>query len=155
MNRVVGLLLALLFAPPLDAAPVPKALKNPRPLDGTWKVTDWHYSAAHPHLDDDITWTIEGETLTVTWTKAETPSGVAANATRTITRPAGGAGNAVDFTIRYGDGTPTSVRPAVVELGGDTLKLCMSTTHNGPRPSECKPADGAILYVLKRVDATK
>lgn len=150
------LLAAVLLACPLLAAPVPKSVKRATPpLNGEWKVVEWHVDETRMQLTDNILWTIDGETLTVRGVRQAVPAGFAANATRTVTRPEGGADNAIDYVIEYTDGTPPSHRPAVIELDGDRLALCMASTHNGPRPAECKPTQGTIMYVLKRVDAAK
>lgn len=151
-----ALFACVLLACPLLAAPVPKSVKRATPpLNGEWKVLEWYVDDSRMQLSDDILWTIDGETLSVRGVRQEVPVGFASNATRTVTRPEGGAENAIDYVITYSDGTPTSHRPAVIELDGDRLSLCMASTHNGPRPAECKPTRGTITYVLERAGATK
>jgi uncharacterized protein (TIGR03067 family) len=145
------LLTLLLLALPAVAAPVPKALKkNPHPLNGKWVVVEWHTDEARLGVSDTIYWTIDGDSLSVRGVRDEVPEGFLANVSRTITRPDGGADNAIDFNIAFADGSATIRRPAVIDLDGDRLSLCMSDTHNGTRPAECKPARGTIMYVLKR-----
>lgn len=148
------LLTLLLLTAPVAAAPVPKALKKAAPaLDGTWQLVESHVGEFRAQLTDDIRWEIEGERLTVTSTRQAVPDGFVANATRTISKAEGGAANAVVYTINFTDGNPSSVRPAVLELNGDTFTICLADSHNGPRPPECKPTQGAMTYTLKRMDA--
>ena len=78
-------------------------------------------------------------------------AGFVPNATRTVKRPEGDAADAIDYTISPADGTPPSFRPAVFEVDGDTFKICLTSTHNGPRPTDCTPVLGTTMYVLKRV----
>ena len=149
-----SLLALLTLVLPLVAAPVPKALKkNPHPLAGEWVVEERYYNELRMQLTDEIRWTIDGDNLTVRGKRQAVPDGFAVNATRTITKPEGGEAGAFDYTIVYTDGAPTSLRPAVIQVDGDRFTLCMSSSHNGPRPTECKPAQGTMMYVLKRVDA--
>lgn len=153
--RLLAVLAVGVFTGAGIGAPVPKALKkSPPPLDGTWELVEWHSNGARMELSDEVRWTIEGETLTVKGKKQETPVGFVANATRSVKRPEGGADNAIDYTISPTDGTSPSFRPAVFELGGDTFKICLSSVHNGPRPTECQPSNG-VMYVLKRVTDEK
>ena len=160
MGRVWHLLAAFLFSTllwvatppthPAVAAPVPKALKKSSGLDGEWVLVEWYSGESRMQLTDDVRWAIDGEQLTVTSTKQAVPVGFAANATRTVRRPEGGAADAIDYTINFTDGSAPSFRPAVFELSGDTFKICLSDTHNGARPPECKPTRDSMLYVLKR-----
>jgi uncharacterized protein (TIGR03067 family) len=143
----------LVLALPVFAAPVPKALKKASALDGTWHLTESYSGDTRMQLTDDIRWEINGEQLTVTSTKQAVPNGFVANATRTLKRPDDGGANAIDYTIIPPDGGQISFRPAVFEVDGDTLKMSLSATHNGPRPADCKPANGAMLYVLKRAES--
>lgn len=150
------LLVLAACALPLLAAPVPKALvKKATGLDGTWQVVEWHSGEFRMPLTDDIRWAIEGERLTVSSTRQAVPDGFVGNATRTITRPEGGAADAFVYTITSADGSGPSVRPAVIEVDGDTFKICLADTHNGPRPPECKPTSGAMTYTLKRAAPAK
>ena len=152
--RLLALLSAGLFAGSLTAAPVPKALKKPpASLDGAWELIEWHFNDSVGQLTDDIRWAIDGDKLTVTGQKQT--GHFVANVTRTLVRPGGGGGNAVDYTIGFSDGTPTLVRPAVFEVKDDRLTLCLTNSHNGPRPIECTPGRGVTVYVLRRVKEEK
>ena len=153
--RLLALLTAGSFIMVAITAPVPKGLKKgSEPLDGTWRVVEWHLAGNRTALTDDILWTISGETLTVEGTNQGVGAGFVANATRTVWRPEGGAPNEIDYTIIYDGGTQHSFRPSVFELDGDTFKICLSATANGPRPAACKSSEG-VLYVLKRVTDVK
>ena len=147
------LLALFLFAAPLVAAPVPKALKKRPALDGVWQVVEWHSGNAQLQLTDEVLWKIDGETLAVEGKNTATPAGFVANANRTMKKPEGGADNAIDYTILPTDGSRPSFRPSVFEVDGDTFTICLTDTHNGPRPAECKPSGDTVTYVLKRVDA--
>lgn len=143
----------LLFALPAVAAPVPKSVKkDPQPLNGTWEVVEWYVDETRMQLSDTILWSIDGEKLAVRGVREEVPVGFLSNASRTITKPEGGAADAIDYTITSTDGTAPSHRPAVFELEKDRFSICMTTTHNGGRPAECKPIRGTIMYVLKRAE---
>jgi uncharacterized protein (TIGR03067 family) len=143
----------LLLALPLAAAPVPKSLKKPaNPLAGEWVVTDWYIDDAQMRRTEEARWSIDGEKLTVTGKGPGAPEGFQDNVRRTITRPEGGGPNAFDYTILPNDGDPVSLRPAVIEFVDDTFTICMSSRHNGTRPTACVPTQGTIMYTLKRVE---
>jgi uncharacterized protein (TIGR03067 family) len=146
-------LLVLLLAVPLVAAPVPKALKKKAPaLDGTWKIVEWYSGDTRMQLTDEVIWTVDGENLAVEGKVKGAPDGFVPNATRTMRKPDDGPDNALDYTITPTDGSRQSFRPAVYELDGDTFKICLTDSHNGPRPTECKPDGRTVMYVLKRVE---
>ena len=98
----------LLFAGPVVAAPVPKALKkNPYPLAGEWVVEERYYNETRMQMADEIRWTIDGDTLTVRGKRQAVPDGFVTNATRTLTKSEGGEPGAFDYTIVYTDGSTT------------------------------------------------
>jgi uncharacterized protein (TIGR03067 family) len=145
----------LVFAAPLVAAPVPKALKKADALGGEWQVVEWHLDGERMQLSDDIRWVIDGEQVAVAGKKEAVPVGFQSDVTRQIKRTEGGEANAVEYIMTPTDGGRPTVRPAVIELTADTFKLCMTDMHNGPRPTACAPAVGTIMFVLKRVEADK
>ena len=147
-----------LLASAVTAAPVPKDLKKKDvSLDGTWEVVEWHSNGNKVTSTIAMKWVIDGQHLTI---DRQNKGGVAlarpANVSYTLVKPEGAASNALDYTINYANGvTPSRAMPGVIEADGDTLKFCYASAANGERPTECKAAQGTVLYVFKRVDVAK
>jgi len=150
-------LLAAAFASAALAAPVPKDLKKKTAsLDGTWEVTEWFSSGNKVTTSVTIRWVIDGQNLTIERTNPKGGGALAraTTVTYTLVKPDGGASNALDYTYNYTNGlNPSRTMPGVFEVDGDTLKFCWTSTTNGERPAECKPAQGTTMYVFKKVDA--
>lgn len=73
----------------------------------------------------------------------------------TLESPEDGQHAGVDFTIRRDDGRPTRCQAGTLEVDGDTIRLAESVDLT--RPRDTRPAEGRVVYVLKRVEgkATK
>ncbi len=146
----------LLFALPLAAAPVPKALKMTGvSLDGKWEAVEYYYNGKIVFNNVAVTWVIDGEKLSIDQVaRGGGQVGGAADVSYALVRPDGGAANALDYTNTYtGTSIPKRTTPGVFEMEGDSLKYCFAGAVNGERPTECKPALGTGMYVFKRADA--
>jgi len=135
------LIVLLVLAVPVFAAPVPKSVKKP-PLtspDGAWRLLKFSSDGAEPALPQSMAldWVIEGDFINpssrAAW--AAQPKG-----TPNFTRPDPEKPN----LRKWG------VCPAVYEVDGDTLRCCYA--HDGRKElTECKPAQGIHYYVFERV----
>ena len=151
-------LAAVLLASVAVAAPVPKDLKKKEvSLNGSWEVVEWHSNGNKVNSTVAMKWVIDGQTLTIErQNKGGGLIGKPANISYTLVKPDGGAPNALDYTINYANGlNPCRSMPGVFEVDGDSLKFCYASLVNGERPAKCEPAQGTVLYVFKRVDASK
>ncbi|MCU0704311.1 MAG: TIGR03067 domain-containing protein [Fimbriiglobus sp.] len=138
------------------AAPVPKDLrKKPANLNGVWEVVEYHVNGNKSNSTISTKWVIDGESLTIERVaKGGAVIGKAANVSYFLVKPEGGPANALDYTYVYtNNAIPSRAMPGVYELDADTLKFCWTNTPNGERPGECKPAQGNLMYVFKRVDS--
>jgi hypothetical protein len=131
------LIALLLFALPVLAAPVPKALKKNNSPDGHWYLKEFNG-------DGKPDTTLNGFRRHVL-IEGERYSCAAAG------RPDGS--DSTNWTIR--DPEKPHLRtwgkmPAVYEVEGDTLRCCYA--HDGrPELTECKPGQGIHYYVYERV----
>jgi hypothetical protein len=128
----------LLFALPALAAPVPKSLKKPPANpDGVWRWVEYTGDGqgfCYDWLARD--WVIAGEHIF--------PA--------VSVEPAHGDKGPPNFTL-IDEGHPRlrqwGDRPAVFEVAGDTLRLCVA--FDGRKElSECKPDTGVGYYVFER-----
>lgn len=132
-----SLLVLLLFAVPVLAAPVPKAVKKDTSPDGYWYLKEVILDGtSDTKLEGFARHTvIEGERYSCAVDK----------------RPAPNTSN--NWTIRDPDRPHLRMwgtMPAVYEVDGDTLRACYA--HDGRKEfTECKPGLGIHYYVFERV----
>ena len=151
MGRFV--LLLLLVALPLAAAPVPKAKP---PLNGVWEMTENDFHG--PRKPDDlwILWVIDGGKLNVVRDRDMLKAQQAGDKTEALT-----------FEIRFPDPKDSSAFDLVTkveskgeevllgrwELSEGKLTLCYCLKPTDKRPAVCKREDGLSWNVFKMTDA--
>ena len=156
MHRLIVLLIC---AAPLAAAPVPKALKKKPSLDGTWLVDDCWYNLDKHDRTEWRVWTATGEKLAAypvndvdEW-RAYIDDKKPYCWRWTITFPDPNDPTAID--MREGEGEKAKVLRGRFVLDGDSLKLCYNVTVTEPRPTVCEPAKTVVYYSFKRVEESK
>ncbi len=153
--RAFALFNILFFVNSVLAALVPKELKKPASIDGTWEVTERYLDGVRDDSTSPIRWTIGGESLVIEMQRRGVFRRVAGFSYRLV-KPQGGRANEIDYTLTPDNiESMTSTFRAVVELDGDTIKLCMSKSPEQDRPTKCEAMSGADLYVFKRVKEVK
>jgi hypothetical protein len=146
--RPFALLVASLFTAPLLAAPVPKGIKSPRPLDGTWELAGVCVDAHERDFSPEV-WVIDGRKLS----KGD-DGGRGGGYTLTL-RPDVGQ-HAIDITP-----SRSGVRDEVDECEfalvqeGSILVVCYSTASIPGRPTGSHPRKGHALLFFKRVKGEK
>ncbi|MCU0704312.1 MAG: hypothetical protein MUF18_10090 [Fimbriiglobus sp.] len=144
------LLALLVFAFPLLAAPVPKALKaKPVSIDGDWR---WETQEANGQVSpapkgDYLLWRVAGDTMTLI-RESGGPEGVYTCRFVSEERPDS------PRTFEYKVDRNGYHRRGVCELDGDTLRVAFGDNSNIP-PAEVKSGPKTSLYVFKRVIDTK
>lgn len=142
------LVVLLLFALPVLAAPVPKALKAKATMDGVWEWVEFNGN------DGQMRYTIpkptyrriDGDRISIGKQSVEELAREESRHTlhiRDENQP----------HLRTYD-TGGSKYSAVVELDGDTLRWCFALDPS-VTITECKPANGVYYYVFKRVKEEK
>lgn len=143
------LLALLVFALPLAAAPVPKAIKaRPVTLDGVWQCVEFNGWDGRMKSPDTVGtyWRIAGDKMS--------------RARKTTAELA--AADALEFTLRARDEADPRLREYVVganaapystvfERDGDTLRWAWCTDPKATITA-CQPAADVYYYVFKRVD---
>lgn len=145
-------LLAVLLAAPVFAAPVPKQDKKITDLDGTWEMVEQHRSGKRDDPAKPIHWTIDGDSLVI---KMQSKKGFqqVEGTTFQLVKPAGGKANEIDFVLTHNDDrdhTPV-VFPGVFELDADTFKLSTPSGSPGKRPTKCESTKDIDFLIFKRV----
>ena len=153
-NMRLFALLAILSVGPLVAAPVPKEVKKTAMMDGIWEMTERHFSGIRDDSMSPIRWTINGESLVIEHQGKDGFRRIAGSTYRLV-KPEVGLANAMDYVQTSDDkDIPPSIFRSLVELNGDTLKICLPNAEQN-RPIECKPSLRAAYYVFKRVKEEK
>jgi hypothetical protein len=150
MTASRALVLALLFASAAVAAPVPKALKAATDvnLDGKWEVVElWSGMSDVAKLNPWV-WEIKGESLTVFIQEKGTLKLYDPNMKTTLTRPADGGADAIDYLRDDGKSPMTFKGTAVIE--NEQLILCFDGPGK-PRRVERAPFQSGWYYKFKRV----
>ena len=152
---MLRLITLLLFALPLAAAPVPKAVKKAT-ADGVWEVTEWSSRGRAVNSTLTVRWTIDGETLAIE--RTSTNPGVIVRPPQnppayTLAKADKDDPTAVDYSATYPGGERVVKYPGRMEVDGDTLRFCFDVSGTGTRPAECKAGDTVTYYVFKRVKA--
>lgn len=150
MSRLV---LLLLFATPLLAAPVPKAKDKPS-LGGTWEVIERH-EGGKPLFRCDIreVWECDGTQVTVRYGADDAPkNGVEATGFK-LELPDVSDPTAVNILQSTPKGVITSVGRA--EFDGDTVRLVFALGADDLRPAKAETGAGVSYVKLKRVDQSK
>ena len=130
----------LMLSAPLVAAPVPKALKKqPVSYDGKWKLVEFWWGEEKGVFRENMAtvWTLEGEKMYIG------PKG-ANNVTHKLLISDPAKPNVRQFG-------QIETRPTLLELDGDTLKLCKSLSD--AEVKECVPGKGVNYYVFTRLPA--
>ncbi len=139
----------LLFALPLAAAPVPKALKKaPASLEGNWRwesqETNGKVSPAPP--SDYCLWKVAGDNMTLSTEKGtmkDEPCGLVSATNADGVR-------AFEYTVNSNG----YHRRGVCEVDGDTLRVAYTHDNKVP-PAAVKGDNGGVVYVFKRVIDSK
>ncbi len=142
------LFVLLLFALPVVAAPVPKALKKTATEDGVWEWVEFngHNGAMKYTIPKPMYRRIDGDRMSIGKSSVEE-----------VLR------EELKHTIRARDEKQPNLRTydtggvqysAVLELDGDTLRWCYALDLKATI-TECKPANGVYYYEFKRVKEVK
>lgn len=141
-----GLLVLLLLPLLAVAAPVPKSLKGQRQrVDGLWTLTEAYIGDRQIEGGIRIWWVSDNRNNDAD--NPRLPEGEVIICT--LESPDNGPHAGVDFTIRRDDGRPAWCQAGTLEVDGDTIRLAESVDLS--RPNDTQPAEGRIVYVLKRV----
>jgi uncharacterized protein (TIGR03067 family) len=142
----------LLFAAPLLAAPVPKALKAkpPASLDGRWKMESQEANgkSGPPSERDYNTWVVAGDTMHLVRDGDATKEGV--YPCRFVSDPRDDGPRTFEYKVDQNG----YHRRGVCELDGDTLRVAFSGDAN-TRPAAVQSSDTVTVYTFKRVPDTK
>lgn len=150
------LALAALFplAALAPAAPVPKGVKQPSGLDGTWELLRQNAGGEERAVSATFHWTIEGEALTTDRNGEKEPGQSGPDCS--LVRPKDGPANARDYVIHTLGGKPFDrVFRGIAEVDGDTFTFCYAVGEKGERPTECKAGPEVVVFVFKRVHPAK
>ena len=139
MRRLVILILAI-SAGRLDAAPVPKELKQNETLQGVWKVESL-VIFGQPSAEN-LYWSIDADGNLVRHSDPVAP----ANAARSIVLKQDRTAKDLDFCTRYMTFLGT------YRLRGDTLEFCLAKQGEA-RPAAIEATPATYLWTLKRVKA--
>jgi hypothetical protein len=143
MPRV--LLVLLVIAPAVVAAPVPKSLKKPPTLDGRWEAVLMHASQRDIIAGNTTVWDISGEKLTRSFKQ---PDGtLRSNLTLTVTIPDKSKPDEID----YGSGPNETLFRARIMLTADELTIRFAD-QNAPRPADMTEGNDGYYYQFKRVE---
>ncbi len=144
MNRTAIVLFVISSTAP--AAPVPKEAKVPEKVQGTWKVESL-IAFGQPVQLTDQHWTLDA-TGALNYHAGPTP-------------PDGAEKYAfLEFDIRektvdFRYNGSTFDYPGLVELRGDTLKICIAMKDDPARPKAIEAGPSVSFWTLKRVKEKK
>jgi uncharacterized protein (TIGR03067 family) len=139
------LVLLVVSAGVMSAAPVPKGLKKAAPpLDGRWRIVEAVYDGQPQDVSRAEDWYIEGE-----WFKLGSPPVTDGRTGLKLIRDEKNPAQ-VEYHNIHGDGS-VSRFPGLLEVSGDEMKFCY-VSHGNPRPTEMAPAKGVTYRVFKRVE---
>ena len=124
--------LAVLWALPLAAAPVPKELRTPA-LVGTWEIRGTNRWSIPKDIYDGDRWVFSA---TGGFSNPDYAGGSYALV------PAG-----LDVRLEPGAGP----RKAIFALSGDVLKVAFCQ-KGGERPSDFEPSQHTVIYTFRRVE---
>lgn len=152
MGRFVILLL-LVFAAPLFAAPVPKVVKKVEPtLQGTWEVVERQNNGQPLQPSGREFWVFDGEKYAIfdglkDESELRDPKRKPFSGTRVVPDPQDAA--AIDLD----EGPHHNISRML--LGGDTLHIAITLEQKNGRPAEAKPGQGIAYIKFQRVDPAK
>jgi len=134
-----SIVLLLLLAPLVSAAPVPKELKrggDDQAILGTWDMV-LHSNGGGPPTPQAVKWELgkDGQAFIIN------PNRIA------ITYKLHQATSPKSFDWNW----PGASHMGLYELKGDTLKVVIMSAGGAARPTELKPAEGAIYCEFQRV----
>ncbi len=138
------LVLTVLLAAPIWAAPVPREVRNGPALEGTWEVVTMHSNGVGMEMYQGARWKIGKETIDIEYPealRARQPS--VSNKIHRVdgtTRP-----RQLDYTNYQG-----MDRKAVFEIQGDKLTICIPVDTTD-RPKELKADTSNLFYTFKRI----
>ena len=153
MNARTALAL-LVFAAPLFAAPVPKALKKaPATIEGRWRLESQEANGrpTAPSKGDYNLWVVAGDTMQLVREGDATKEGVYPCLFVSQLRDDG------PRTFEYKVDQNGYHRRGVCEVDGDTLRVAFGSTADdaGKLPAAVKSSDSVTVYTFKRVPDTK
>jgi hypothetical protein len=143
------LVVLVLLAVPVCAAPVPRAKVKAPNFDGTWEVVELRVGDQDATALNPKVWVIEGQSVSC---YQRHPDGSrtlwAADTTFALVRPDGAEADAVDYVLTSGG---SAIRfHGRVRVTADELTLCFSQ-EGQPRPTEITPGSGVSYERFKRV----
>lgn len=146
------LVLLVVAAVPLVAAPVPKAAKGKTTLEGKWDTVERVALGSDVTATRPMVWDVSGAVLIMydrhqdgTLTLAAAP-----NATVTLAPPDGGAADELDFL--YVEGDSRKLYKGRSRWDGDDLLVSFGEP-GADRPTEVKATESVYHYRLKRAKA--
>jgi hypothetical protein len=143
-----SLVVLLLAALPLVAAPVPKSIKpKAANLDGRWEIVELWSGMADVTTLNPWVWEIQGETLTIHVNEGGTLKVHDPKTKTTLVRPVTGGADDIDYV--RDEGTPR-LFPGIIVVTESELVICFDSPGN-PRPTERKPFPSGWYYRFKRI----
>ena len=139
-----ALMLTLLLAPVAVAAPVPKELRNPPPLEGTWEVVTMHSLGQETTAYRGARWKIGRDEIGIDYPeaiRAQYPS--VSNKINGVNRSA--SPKQLDYTNYQG-----ADRKAIYEVEGDKLTICIPM-QIPDRPKGLAADETNLFYTFRRV----
>ncbi len=143
----------LLFAVPVFAAPVPKALKQaPATIEGGWRMQSQETGGRQnlPGKGDYNLWKVDGDTMTLIREDNAGKDGVYPCRFTSETNTDGVR------TFEYKVDQNGYHRRGVCELNGDTLRIAFGTDNKTPPAAvKSEPGSGVTVYTFQRVTDSK
>jgi uncharacterized protein (TIGR03067 family) len=137
-------LLLLVAAGVATAAPVPKGLKKPAPMDGRWRIVEAVYDGQPQDVSRAADWYIDGE-----WFNLGSPPAADAKTGLKLVRDEQNP-SLVEYHNIHSIGS-VSRFPGLLEVNGDEMRFCYVSQGN-PRPTEMAPGPGVTYRVFKRME---
>jgi uncharacterized protein (TIGR03067 family) len=149
-----SLLIVLVTASPFFAAPVPKVKEKKPTLQGVWEVVERQNDGKPLTGRPREFWTINGTDIAMRFGKDESALKDPDPIILWLDQPDADDPTAVSVIQKFPCGQTTTCKTRV-EFDGETVRLGMGSSDNGPRPAAARPVVGVCYLVLKRVDEAK
>jgi hypothetical protein len=143
-----SLVVLVVLAVPLAAAPVPKAIKpKAAALDGKWEIVELWSGLSDVAKLNPWVWDIRGETVTIYVSEGGTLKLHDPRTKTALVRPSNSGAEDIDYV--RDDGTP-QLFPGTVVVSETELIICFDSPGKA-RPSERKPFQSGWYYRFKRM----